>query len=335
MRSELIIGDSAFTQLAGEWDALVAGGMTNTPFQTLTYQRAWWTHLQPDGATLVTAATRDEERRLIGIACFFLLDDCLHFNGCVEETDYLDLIAPAEQGEAVWRATWECLTALDEPAWRCMDLCNVPAASPTRVILPALALESNYQFSETVSEVCPVITLSETFEAYLETLDSKQRRELSRKLRRAEAADVVTTTVGPDANLAEEVDSFLELLQKSTFEKRDWLNDGRRALFHEVARAAQAAGTLQLMFTAVEERRAAALFNFDHNGRIWVYNSGLDPNAFAALSPGQVLTASAIEQAIRLGRREFDFMRGDEEYKYRFGAQDTQIFRLRVEREAA
>lgn len=306
--------------------------MTDTPFQTLAYQRAWWTHLKPDGATLLSVVTRDDEGALLGIGCFYACDGQLHFNGCIEETDYLDLIAPAAQAEVVWRATWECLMAEDIPAWRLLELCNVPALSPTRIILPELARTNQLNFDESVNEVCPIIQLPATFEDYLSMLDSKQRRELSRKLRRAEAADVTTTVVGADAELNAEVDSFLDLLQKSTFEKRDWLNEGRRALFHEVARAAQDAGTLQLMFTSVEGRRAAGLFNFDYNGRIWVYNSGLDPAAFAALSPGLVLTATAIQQAIESGRKEFDFLRGNEEYKYRLGAVDTRIYRLRVAR---
>ena len=63
-------------------------------------------------------------------------------------------------------------------------------------------------------------------------------------------------------------------------------------------------------------------------------SSGLDPAAFAALSPGVVLTAAAIERAIDLGRAEFDFLRGDEEYKYRFGAIDHSIYRLTLQRSA-
>ena len=31
---------------------------------------------------------------------------------------------------------------------------------------------------------------------------------------------------------------------------------------------------------------------------------------------------------ISLGRRRFDFLRGDEVYKYRFGGQDTEVRRL-------
>jgi len=334
MKTDLITGAAAFAKLAGEWDGVAGQGMTDTPFQLLAYQQAWWTHLQPAGSELLTITTRDEAGRLIGIGCFFTDGGRLHFNGCIEETDYLDLIAPAEHAEAVWRVTLDCLCTLDRSKWQGLELCNIPAASLCRAILPQLAPHYNLTFEEQILEVCPVIPLAGTFDEYLEMLDSKQRRELSRKLRRAEAADVVTDDVSGAADIDAEVDSFLNLLQKSTFDKRDWLNDGRRALFHDVARSAQAAGTLQLLFTAVEGRRAAALFNFDYKDRIWVYNSGLDPTAFSALSPGVVLTATAIEQAIARGRREFDFLRGNEEYKYRFGASDTSIYRLCLERAA-
>lgn len=334
MRSILYVGESAFTELRDEWDELAGRAMTNTPFQAWAYQRAWWEHLKPAGSRLVTIATRKDEDELVGVACLFALDQTIHFNGCIEETDYLDLITPPDLAVEVWQATLNCLEATDAVSWRALDLCNIPEQSPTRTILSAIAEKKSYSFEENLIEVCPIIQLPEAFDAYLESLDSKQRRELSRKLRRAEAAEVTTTIINQSDNIENEVDSFLELLQKSTFEKRDWLNDGRRAMFHDVARAMQDRGALQLMFTAVEGRRAAALFNFDYNDRIWVYNSGLDPTAFAALSPGVILTTTAIEEAIKLGRGEFDFLRGDEEYKYRFGAVDTKIFRCRVERPA-
>lgn len=335
MRTELIVGESAFTELAAEWDELAGRGMTDTPFQTLAYQKSWWAHLKPEGSTLVTIATRSDSGELLGLGCFFNLNGSLHFNGCVEETDYLDLICLPEQAESVWRATVSCLLSMNAPAWSTMDLCNVPEVSPTRIILHTLAGELALQWEENVQEVCPIIQLPTSFDAYLESLESKQRRELVRKLRRAEGSDVITTIVNPEDDIRYEVESFLDLLQKSTFEKRDWLNEGRRAVFHDVAQAAHESGTLQLVFTAVEDRRAAALFNFDYKDRIWVYNSGLDPAAFASLSPGVVLTAKSIEFAIAQGCKEFDFLRGDEEYKYRFGAVDTNIYRIRLYRVTA
>ena len=334
MSTELYVGGGSFEALAAEWDTLAARGMTDTPFQTLSYQRAWWTHLQPPDSTLLTVAVRDAAGALMGVGCFYNLNGTLYFNGCVEETDYLDLIGAPDNAELAWREVLDCLESVESPAWRCLGLCNIPETSPSRTILPDLARQRGYTFDEELAEVCPTITLPDTFDAYLESLDGKQRREISRKLRRAEAADMTTTVVGPEDDVDAAVVRFLDLLQKSTFEKRDWLNEGRRAVFHEVARAAQAAGTLQLMFTGVDERAAATLFNFDYKGRIWVYNSGLDPAAFSALSPGVVLTAAAIEYAIKLGRTEFDFLRGNEEYKYRFGAVNTSIFRLSLQRPA-
>lgn len=105
-------------------------------------------------------------------------------------------------------------------------------------------------------------------------------------------------------------------------------------MFYETAAAAQADGTLQLMFMEVDGQKAAALFNFEYAGRVWVYNSGLDPASFGHLSLGVVLTARAIETAIAHGNHTFDFLRGNEEYKYRFGAQNTTVHRLEMHRQA-
>jgi CelD/BcsL family acetyltransferase involved in cellulose biosynthesis len=332
MATTCIEGPAAFDALAAEWDTLARRGMTDTPFQTLAYQQSWWTNLHPQSGQLFTFAARDDQGALQGIASLYHHENALHFNGCVEETDYLDLIATADDAPEVWAGVLDAIAAAELPAWQTIDLCNIPAASATRAALPAAAVAQGYQVAEQVMEVCPVITLPGTFDDYLESLDSKQRREISRKLRRAEAAGVTTTVVGPEDDVHAAVATFLDLLQRSTFEKRDWLNDGRRAVFHEVAEAAQAAGTLQLMFLDVDGDRAAGLFNFDYNGRIWVYNSGLDPTQYSALSLGVVLTAAAIQKAIEDGRQTFDFLRGDEEYKYRFGAEDTQVYRLTLTR---
>lgn len=332
MKFELHNGEQVFDLLAQEWDVLVTQSMTNTPFQRLAYQRAWWQHCGPENGRLHTITIRENDGRLMAIACFYNIDGVLYFNGCTQETDYLDLIVVEENAAAAWTAVLDCLGSSDFPAWQAMDLCNVPAASLTRQILPSEAASRGFLHDESVHEVCPIIPLNTSFEGYLDSIDSKQRRELQRKLRRADAAGAVLHVVGPDEDVSQAIDDFLELLQKSTFEKRDWLTDGRRALFHDVARAAHQDEYLQLLFMEVDGRKAATLFNFDYNNRIWVYNSGLDPANFSSLSLGVVITAKAIEYAAEHGRAEFDFLRGNETYKYRFGAQDTIIYRQQIRR---
>lgn len=328
----LIDGVDAFAKLANEWDTLVSKSMTNTPFQLHTYQKSWWDYLHPENGTLHTITVRDSNDQLIGIASLYLIEGILYFNGCVEETDYLDLISSTADAEAVWTAVFDCLCSSEFPEWHGLSLCNIPEASPSRTILPQIAAKRGFSLQETINEVCPIIPLPETFDDYLAQIDSKQRREIKRKLRRAFGADAQLVQVSQEDDITEAVDTFLELLQKSTFEKRDWLNEGRTQLFHTVAKAAQEAGTLQLLFMEVDGQKAAALFNFNYNGRIWVYNSGLDPDKFGNLSLGVVISAKAIELGIEQGAAEFDFLRGNETYKYRFGAQDTTIYRIEINR---
>ncbi|MCP4166590.1 MAG: GNAT family N-acetyltransferase [Chloroflexi bacterium] len=45
-----------------------------------------------------------------------------------------------------------------------------------------------------------------------------------------------------------------------------------------------------------------------------------------------MLTSLLIQHAIESGHRIFDFLQGDEVYKYRFGAADTKIMRAQFQR---
>jgi CelD/BcsL family acetyltransferase involved in cellulose biosynthesis len=126
------------------------------------------------------------------------------------------------------------------------------------------------------------------------------------------------------------METFIDLHQKSAPEKDQFMDAQMQAFFQDMGRILQDAGWLQLTFIEMDGVKAAALLNFDYGDAILVYNSGFDPTQFRHLSPGIVVTARCIEYAIQLGREKFDFLRGDEVYKYRFGAQDTEIRRLLV-----
>ena len=329
IRAQHIEGAVAFDQLSAEWDTLAAASITDTPFQKLAYQKGWFTHLGE--GELHTIAVYDDAA-LIGIGCFNLRGDTITFNASKEETDYLDVIVSADNAQAVWQAIFDCFCGEQAPAWSCIDLFNIPAASPSRDIVATLAADRGFSFASERAEVCPIIELPASFDDYLAGIDKKQRHEIKRKMRRADGAEAVVRIVDEADELSAEVAAFLTLLQKSTPEKRAWLNEGRTAAFQAIAASALADNTLQLMFIEVDGQKAASLFNFIYKDRCWVYNSGLDPDVFGKLSLGVTLSSKAIEKAIELGLSKFDFLRGDEEYKYRFGAVDTEIFRLTVKK---
>ena len=62
----------------------------------------------------------------------------------------------------------------------------------------------------------------------------------------------------------------------------------------------------------------ASFVTLEWDDTVGLYNSGFRPDC-ASLSPGLVLLAGVVRDALERGRRRFDFLRGEERYKYEFG----------------
>jgi CelD/BcsL family acetyltransferase involved in cellulose biosynthesis len=335
VRTQVYTDATGFAALRQEWNPLLRHSASDTIFLTWEWQRTWWEHLGEGQLYLV--AVRDGNH-LSGIAPLYLTtsDDglrTLFIVGCRDVSDYLDIIAASGQEERVYGALLDWLGSAEAPAWDLADLCNIPAASPTHSLLAEMAAARGYEVQTEVEDVCPVISLPFSWDEYLNFLDGKQRREIRRKIRRAERGGQVNWyVVDEERDLAAEMEAFIELHEKSDVDKDAFMDAQMKGFFHAVAQVLYEAGWLQLAFIEVNGEKAATMMNFDYRDSIMVYNSGYDPQQYAWLSPGIVLLAYCIQHAIELGRAKFDFLRGDEEYKYRFGAQPTEVYRLLITR---
>ncbi len=91
---------------------------------------------------------------------------------------------------------------------------------------------------------------------------------------------------------------------------------------------------LRLHTVSLDGQIRAALYCFHLGDRTVYYLSGFDPAPdLAKFSLGTVLTARAIRHAIEEdSAREFDFLRGNEGYKYKWGARDRFNARLSLPR---
>ena len=131
------------------------------------------------------------------------------------------------------------------------------------------------------------------------------------------------------------LDDFIELHQKK------WGVDGlfpetsggacSRRFFRHLFRHFGPDGPLRLTRLTVGGRLVASGIHFDDGETISYYNAGVDPEA-RDLSPGVLMVARYVEQAIGAGRRRLDFLRGNEPYKYEWGAVDEPIQRILVTR---
>jgi CelD/BcsL family acetyltransferase involved in cellulose biosynthesis len=106
-----------------------------------------------------------------------------------------------------------------------------------------------------------------------------------------------------------------------------------RLFLHRLAEleAAESQPQLQLGHLRVGGRLIFAGLGFDDGTTCFFYNAGLDPEA-RDLSPGVTGTAAYLRDRQAAGRRRFDFLRGNEPYKYQWGSVDEPIRRLLVTR---
>lgn len=346
MQIELQRDPVVFENLASEWNALVERGVTRVPFLRAEYQAVWWAGRGggewPADAELLVAVGRDEAGAVRGIAPLFHARNregrpALLLVGCIEISDYLDLIVARPDAEAFCTSLLERLCAPDVPAWEVLDLYNLPENSPTRAALARAAAARGWPASEQVLQPVPAIDLPADFETYLATkVEKKERQEIRRKLRRAEGGDdkvqfkLIDGGAGQDVEAAGE--AFMRLMALNP-DKAAFLTPPMRAQFAAIVRVMAANDWLRLAVLEVNGEPAAAYLNFDYGNRLWVYNSAIDPR-FNSLSPGWALLTYLIKWAIEHQRQAVDFLRGDEDYKFRFGGVAGKIYRLQVGRAA-
>ena len=324
---------SAFAELKTVWNDLLTRASMNRVFYTWEWQHTWWDAYEPGELWILACYEHGVAR---GIAPLFISETAsgrsVQIIGCVDVTDYLDFIVDKDRMEEVYAAFIDFLLA-QRHHYDVLDFCNIPFDSPTQRLLPELLESRGFSAVVEEQEVCPVIDLPDNWSSYLSMLDKKQRHEVRRKMRRIQGSEEAIDwyIVNGRHDLDEEVAQFVRLMAASDPEKERFLQDENNLrFFHAIVPLLQERGWLQLNFLTVGEARAAAYINFVYGNRVMVYNSGHAHEDFGDLSPGIVLLAYNIRHAIEQGYAYYDFLRGDEPYKYRMGGRNTSVMNIRA-----
>ena len=320
-----------------EWNTLVEQGLNDVLFLRVEYLRQWWQTLgggEWQAAELVLISARENDQ-LIGIAPLFKAEydgrSALLLLGSIEISDYLDLIVRPHDLPRFLSGLMDFLAQSSLYRGLPFDWYNLPDGSPTLAALRTESERRGLTYREEVYRPTPRIPLTGSFEEYLSRVEKKQRHEIRRKMRRAQESEIpVRFYVVEDAGtLDSEIDAFFKLMENDA-NKSNFLTPSMRAHLKSVIHTAFSRGYLWLAFLTADGVKAAACLNFDYKNKLWGYNSGVG-REFMDLSPGWVLLGHQLQWACEHGRAEFDFMRGDEEYKYRFGAVNKYVMRVRVD----
>lgn len=311
--------------LRPEWLALWRGSSTATPFQSPDWIIPWWKYF---GAGRLRVLVLKDDARPLAIAPLFINGNgrsSLHFIGA-GNTDYLDVIVDDGVRKECAPAIFNYLCKAR--SWDEIDLENLRCTSP--LLQPAGCGELCESVKE--QDACPVLTLPRSADEFLDSLPRQLRHNLSYYRHKLSQSGEVTFEQAIEDNFAELFDALINL-HLARWSMNDMTGvlfaDDVKRFHRDAARDLLTHGALRLYGLCLDGSIIACLYGFHHARCTYYYLSGFDPE-FAQYSPGTILVAHAIQEAIREGATAFDFLRGREDYKYRWGAVDQLIYRKQV-----
>jgi tetratricopeptide (TPR) repeat protein len=190
-------------------------------------------------------------------------------------------------------------------------------------------------FDQIDNNIIPYVSLPNEWEDYLQNiLSTNTRQKIRRLLRKIESSQELYVTQVDADNL----EHHIEILCK--FWRTNW--EGRKDPEHcqrfleYVNLVLHHCFEHQCLYLAVlwqGDRPLGAIANLmDFSHKTVLFFIGGRDDTIKDLPPGIILQAYAIQYAIQNGFKTYDFLMGNEAYKYSFGAQERQIKAVMVRR---
>lgn len=308
--------------LRDDWRRLHAQDVHATAFTSWPWLRTWAEVSPYPWSVLVARDPADERITGLfpiserGVRASFRIDQVRETHTMGDPSaDYRGFICDAAHQKAVLTAFADHFVA--DRGWDRLILRDVMDERLLTFVGRMRDREPALEYSEQPGNVCPLLTLPTTWEAFLaDCLTPTSRKSLKKRLRIAEAHACRLTTTAVEGDADRHLDALMRL---SELRGKDGPEHRSRTL--RILKACLAEGAAEVAVVWVGEEPAAAQGSFiDHaHGSIGHYITGFDER-FADLSPGRVMDAMCIRSAIERGFKAVDFLRGDEPYKHQLGA---------------
>jgi len=309
--------------IVADWTRLLERSSDATPFQSPEWLLSWIEAFAPKELRVVEVR---EGERLAGLAPLLIYprdsERVLAFAGG-GVSDYLSLLL--EPGSETEVFDEICRALANDEGWSLLELTDVSGKSRLHQVreLGAYTVEH---------DVCSVTVLPTNREELPRLFSDRQRTNLRNARSRLERSGGGAFEVATPETLADFLRELFELhtLRWSAMNQSGVVEDERVRFFHLLAsRRLLESGRLRLYRMRVRGRTAAVVYSLFQRDTVYCYLQGFDPG-FSFLSPGTVLIFFLMQDALGLGMRRFDFLRGREPYKQHWRPQVEPTFRISV-----
>lgn len=334
------IGEDVFISLREEWTQLFAAAESSSPFLSREWLSTWYKWFGANRTPFILKAYRED--RLIGLLPLCLEEKRilgmklkrLSFLGEKQGgADYLDLIASPEDKPEILPAVFDYLKK--ENCFDVLCLENLAGDSATVGFLRNVSRQetNNFRYTDVTTEICPQINLSGGWEMILKR--SKRASNFKRRLKQLEKMPGFEfRSVTSPAETAQAFERFYHQ------HERRWLQSGGSELSghprlvsfqRDLISTLSQTGLLRFDELWVEGECRASVYGLDDGRTFFYYNSGYDLD-WANRSVGLVLIGLSVKNAVERGNSLYDFLRGEETYKFDWANQKSELKTLNISR---
>ncbi|MDD4876027.1 MAG: GNAT family N-acetyltransferase [Dehalococcoidales bacterium] len=298
----------------------------SVPFILPAWLEVWWQELSTEIEPSLNVIRKDE--KIIGIAPLQVNNDVASFIGSTDVCDYLDFVVVPGMEENIFNVL---LDDLKEKGITKLDLKSLRPDSTVLTYLVNIAHIRGYKVSCHKEDVSVLMDLAPSWEDYLMALPKKQRHEVKRKLRRLfEAGKVEYHTIQDKITANKTMEIFLQMFTESRQDKAEFLTSQRESFFRSLVDTMADIGLLRFGVLEIDTQPLAMVIYFDYNDCIYLYNSGYELK-YNSLSVGLLCKVLCIKDNIQKNKKIFDFLKGDEIYKYRLGGKEINLSNCQIE----
>ncbi len=342
LKIEIISEVSAFRRLKNEWNALLAQSAKKSFFLTWEWQFHWWEFYQTIGVKKILhiIVIRDVSGKIQAILPLYkaavrsIFRRKLHLFYFIgsghESSEYLDALILADHDPQIVDIALESLQQSGTHGLHFSDLRDDSFLVP---VLQKWAAQKTIYAEKRDWKTCPFIPLQGDYDSFINSLSKNMRYNIRRRTRNLQKNHGVNFRLTETLAEAEQAVTILYDLHRKRWATREGaskFDDPQREKFHRhIAPVLLQSGYLRFFILEVDKQPVATLYCFSYGGHVYYYQAGMEPE-MEKKSIGMVVMGKAIEASFDEGAHEYDFLRGLEDYKFRWTDQTRDTFILEI-----
>lgn len=315
------------------WNRLVSTMRFASPFCTWEWIFTWWEHFGAE-LELIPLFVHDANE-LRGILPLFryrgsaagqwLKGARLGYCGATEVyPDHLDIICAPEDAESCVAAAFDFLGAR-LPGWASMRL---PMLTQDSDLLRTLGLaRGKLQVAVREVSVAPYIALTGSFEDYLARLRGTERYKIKSRRKKLFEDGKIRYIAVESTEFETALHTLFDLHARRSDAKGITSTFGRTPVFEFHRALLQRLNPNDVLLRCLKDggKIVAMFYGFRCSNRTFFYQLGYDPD-WSWASPGFVILSESIREAFAMDCTEYNFLQGDEPYKYTFTHDARALF---------